>query len=407
MQIRYSFALGFQSQIRVSRLYSPISSSQLCTNHYVWNYPTLGYKTLLLPSTHDVPTGFYEFNFHFKSIPGVTSFPIVSKTFGQRNRNLVADWKSGELRITFKRKVNRIELGFLVESKSVFQIIVYNSEGTYYPQTVSGSFPGWKDIYFDANGATGLTLKGKEINLFHLAVWICSEVEATPWQEIKLTCGCGVPLISSTKPAPNVIEQISPAIDVVKIDCRLALGGGSPKPFKRDDILELSDLFLSVFPGRNTTVPHGWTLFETETTIDPDEGAAGEETTAEVSIYDYLLAQSLYVPVGKVLDLYYVDKPQNPDTYFDYRIETMWPEWNMRQLDREITFDTFEIGQRFDNLFAIDDLYFLDAEFTARKLWRSFPMIWLEQFWVWLSAIRRRSPFSGSYTLYPKCNSGY
>ena len=74
-----------------------------------------------------------------------------------------------------------------------------------------------------------------------------------------------------------------------------------------------------------------------------------------------LLAQSLYVPVGKVLDLYYVDKPQNPDIYFDYRIETMWPEWNMRQLDHEITFDTFEIGQRFDNLFAIDDLYFLDA----------------------------------------------
>ena len=44
-------------------------------------------------------------------------------------------------------------------------------------------------------------------------------------------------------------------------------------------------------------MPHGWTLFETETTKDPNEGEAGEET--EVSIYDYLLAQSLYVPVGK------------------------------------------------------------------------------------------------------------
>jgi hypothetical protein len=39
----------------------------------------------------------------------------------------------------------------------------------------------------------------------------------------------------------------------------------------------------------------------------------------------------------------------------------MWPEWNMRRLDCAITFDTFEIGQRFDNLFPIDNLYFLDA----------------------------------------------
>ena len=180
IHLRWAFnhKLGFPDCIRLFRRPSFV------LNHYVWDYLTLGYKTLALPSTHDVPTGIYEFDFHFESIPGVTSFPIVSKTFGQQTHYVVYI-KDKELRSTFKRKVNRIELGFLVESKSGFQIIVADSEGTYYPKTVSGSFPGWKDIYFDANGATSLTLKGNEINLFHLAVWICSEVEANPWQEIK------------------------------------------------------------------------------------------------------------------------------------------------------------------------------------------------------------------------------
>jgi hypothetical protein len=264
--------LGFPNCIRLFRRPSYLQ------NHYVWDYLTQGNKTLDLPSTNEIINGVREFDFHFESAPGVTSFPIVSKT--------------------------------------------------------------------------GVTLTGKEINLSHLAVWICSDVEANPWNEIKLTCGCGAPLIPSVKPAPNIIEGIAPAVDAAKIDCRLGLGGGSPPPFTRDDILEISALLLSVFQ-EGATMPVGWTFFETET-------AEGEATT-EVSIYDYLLAQSLYVPVGKALDLYYVDKPPDPAIYFDYRIETMWPEWNMRQLDHEITFDAFEIGQRFDNLFAIEDLYFLDA----------------------------------------------
>ena len=355
IHVRWAFnhKLGFPDCIRLFRRPSFLQ------NHYVWGYLAQGYNALFLPSTHEVLTGVYDFDFHFESTAGVNSFPIVLKTFGPKSEDVVYI-KDGELRITFKMPVNRIELGFLVTPESRFQIIVDDSGESYYPQTVLGSFPGWKDIYFDANGATGLTLRGQEINLFHLAVWICSEVEANPWQEIKLTCGCGVPLIPATKPLPNEIEKITPVTDVARIDCRLALGGGSPLPFTRDDILELSELFLSIF-HEGVTVPHGWTLFETETTGDPDKDETGEEATAEVSIYDYLLAQSLYVPVGKVLDLYYVDKPQNPDIYFDYRIETMWPEWNMRQLDYQITFDSYEIGQRFDNLFAIGDLYFLDA----------------------------------------------
>ena len=341
----------------VSRLFRRPSFLQ---NHYVWDYLSQSHKVLSLPSTHDVLTGVYEFDFQFESVLGVNSFPIVAKTLGPHTRDVVYI-KDGEFRVTFKMPVSRIELGFLITPNSSFQIIVDDSRDTYYPQTVLGSFPGWKDIYFDAGGATGLTLRGKEINLFHLAVWICSEVEANPWQEIKLACGCGAPLVPSTKPPPHEIDEIkSYIIDVGKIDCRLKLGGGSPEPFTRADILELSDLLLSIFQ-EGSTVPHGWTLFATETTTNPAEAEASAETAAEVSIYDYLLAQSLYVPVGKVLDLYFVDKPQDPGIYFDYMIECMWPEWNMRQLDCEITFDTFEVGQRFDNLFSIDDLYFLDA----------------------------------------------
>lgn len=352
IHLRWAFnhKLGFPNCIRLLRRPS------FSQNHYVWDYLAQVYQKLFLPSTHEVTTGVYDFDFHFESTPGVDSFPIVSKSFAQRTEDVLYI-KDGELRITFKIPVNRVELGFLIAPASRFQIFVESSGETYYPQTVLGSFPGWKDIYFDANRATGLTLQGREINLFHLAVWICSEIEANPWQEIKLTCGCGPPVIPSTKPLPNEIETISPVIDLAKIDCRLALGEGSPEPFTRDEIVELSELCLAIF-REGVTVPHGWTLFETETTGDPAEG---EEAAAEVSIYDYLLAQSLHVPVARVLDLYYVDKPQNPNIYFDYRIETGWTEWNMRQLDGQITFDTFEIGQRFDNLFAIDNLYFLDA----------------------------------------------
>ena len=184
IHLRWAFnhKLGFPNCIRLFRRPSYLP------NHYVWGYLTQGNKSLALPSTYEVTNGVHQFDFHFESAPGVTSFPIVSKTFGMQIADVVYI-KGGELRITFKMPVNRIELGFLVASKSVFQIIVNDSEGAYYPQTVSGSFPGWKDIYFDAGGATGVTLTGKEINLSHLAVWICSDVEANPWNEIKLTCG--------------------------------------------------------------------------------------------------------------------------------------------------------------------------------------------------------------------------
>src|SRR5687768_6876625 len=347
IHLRWAFnhKLGFPDCIH---LFRRPSFSQ---NHYVWNYLAQPFTSLPLPSTHEVLNGVFEFEFGFSSVPAVNSFPIVSKTFDAQTNDVLVI-KDGELHITFSVPVNRIELGFLVVPESSFQIIVDEAGESYFPQSVYGSHPGWKDIYFDAPGATGLTLIGKEINLFHLAVWICSEVEANPWQEIKLTCGCGVPIIPSTTPAPNMIGKVPPVIDVAKIDCRLNLGGGTPAPFARDEILEISDLFLSIFQ-EGSTVPHGWTLFET--------GEAGEETTTEVSIYEYLLAQCLYVPVAKVFDLYFVDKPQNPNIYFDYKIETLWPEWNLRQLDQQITFEAFELGQRFDNLFRIDDLFFLDA----------------------------------------------
>ena len=349
IHLRWAFnhKLGFPDCIR---LFRRPSFSQ---NHYVWNYLAQAFKTLFIPSTHEVTNGVHEFEFGFESVPGINSYPIVAKTFDVQTNDVVYI-KDGELRISFSMPVSRIELGFLIPSttpSSNFQIIVDGSAGSYFPQSVFGSFPGWKDIYFDAPGSTGLTLRGKEINLFHLAVWICSEVEANPWQEIKLMCGCGVPLIPSTKPAPHVIDKVAPVIDVPKIDCRLGPGGGSPAPFTRNDILEISDLFLNIFQ-EGSTVPHGWTLF------DPDKG---EEATAEVSIYDYLLAQCMYVPVAKAFDLYFVDKPQNPNLYFDYKIETGWPEWNLRQLDQQITFEALELGQRFDNLFRIGDLFFLDA----------------------------------------------
>lgn len=347
IHLRWAFnhKLGFPDCVRLFRRPS------FTQNHYVWNYLATAFTSLPIPSTHEVVNGILEFEFGFASVTGINSFPIVSKAFdGQVNDVLYI--KDGELHISFSVPVSRIELGFLVVPASNFQIIVDDAQGGYFPQSVFGSFPGWKDIYFDAPGATGVTLRGKEINLFHLAVWICSEVEAVQWTEIKIPCGCGVPLIPSTTPAPHMIDQVFPVVDVPRIDCRLNLGGGTPAPFTRDDILEIADLFLSIFE-EGSTLPHGWTLFESD--------ESGEETTAEVSIYDYLLAQSLHVPVAKVFDLYFVDKPQNQNVYFDYKIETSWPEWNLRQLDQQITFEAFELGQRFDNLFRIGDLFFLDA----------------------------------------------
>src|SRR3990172_4544095 len=125
----FNYKLGFPDCIRLFRRPSFIQ------NHYVWDYLTKGYNALPLPSTHEIQTGVYEVDFFFESLPGVDFFPIVSKTFGPVTRDVVYI-KDGELHINFSMAVNRIELGFLVEPKSKFQIIVDDPEGSYYPQTV-------------------------------------------------------------------------------------------------------------------------------------------------------------------------------------------------------------------------------------------------------------------------------
>lgn len=338
-------------------------------NHYVWEIESE--KKPDDPILYEVYSiqGIYDVKFQFFPLGGIGR-KILTKVIHGNTERKVAFIPKGGIEVQFSRPVDRIELGLLIRQESRFDITVLYGEAHTYPQSVLGTYEGWKDIYFDVEGATGMIISGEEILLSALNVWICSPVEARPWEEIKLDCGCGLPITLRDKATPLTVSEITPKIDHDIIECRLSTTKGTKKnksvsSVSSSNIQKLASLLKEIF-AEGISRPHGWTTFEA-TRKEKRRNPSGQ--TTQVAIYDMLLAQCLHVPIAKVFDMYYVDHPPESHIYYDYRIETIWPEWNMRKLDKQISFDQLELGQKISSRFILEGLYFhhpKDAEVVSQ-----------------------------------------
>ena len=268
-----------------------------------------------------------------------------------------------DLYIDLSREVSRIELGFLISEKSDFKIKVYSTKHIYFILRIKGTDPGWKDVYFDVEKVNRIELLGTGIQLAFLGVWLCRDIhDDNPWQEIKKDCDCGLPLTAHEKLKIDLIEENFPDVEEKIIDCRLAKKVSSKNKndkVSRDSLVKISSI-LSGIAHEGAAVPHGWTLFQSEEEVDSESG----NIDASVSVYDYLIAQTVHVPVAKIFDLYFVDQPPENDNseYYDYKIEASWPNWNMRKLDHQISFDHLETEQHFDTHYRINELIFYKTE---------------------------------------------
>ncbi len=354
--LRWAFnhKLGFPECARLFRRRSYLQ------NHFTLTFPEEDDNPgpLIFPSKSQLYTdiiGYSEtIGVEFES--SQKSAEYVFAAYGSRRR-YVLNIKTN-LTISLARPVSRIELGFVVTGNSNFQIFVDSEKHRYFPLRISGSDPGWKDVYFDVEEADRIRLIGKGISLFHLGIWLCRDIKDNPWQEIKLDCGCGLPLEEYSKLSVNTKKNKLPGIKEDIIDCRLNsnnLKPGNTELISRDSLTTVAKLLPGI-THEGVQVPHGWTIFTDDTSVDTSEESL--ETT--VSVYDYLLTQTLHVPVARIFDLYFVDHPPRNDNseYYDYKIEASWPHWNMRKLDQQISFDHLEIGQHFNTLYRLDDLLF-------------------------------------------------
>ncbi len=257
----------------------------------------------------------------------------------------------GELTILFSKPVSRIELKFLLEDNSAFKIKALSEDGNYHPYNIEDPVSGLQNISFDAPGTNGLILMGTVIKLVHLAGWIC--VAKGNWERINDYCGCGLPV---NQEGTNYVNDVYPPIigrDLATALCRLGYGNVANSPITILEFLELKAMLLTI-THEGSEVPVGWTLF-------PGDEGEGTTETLEFSKYDFLLAQSLHVFFAKILDLYFVDTDTENNKVYDYKVTAEWPEWNLRRLDHQITFDAYQPDETFFPVLPLDDQVVLYA----------------------------------------------
>ncbi|MCF6154507.1 MAG: hypothetical protein E3K36_04480 [Candidatus Brocadia sp.] len=362
IHLRWAFhdKLGFPACFKLYRRKSDIG------NRYEFQLQDLPNQTLNLPYTQEI-----EHNTDLKirlvsaEINGneVEALTVEEVTpAGGLPINMIPI--NGELRISFSKPVARIELGFLVSRKSRFQIIAQTKDGDYYPHTVFGGTGGFKNISFDAPGTMGIVLRGREINLAALAGWICTV--KGEWKRINELCGCGLPVNQEGTPYVNDVYPPIIGRDLATALCRLGYLNVADSPITAAEFLELKAMLLSMV-DEGSLVPVGWTLF-------PNNEEAATDETMECSKYDFLLAQSLHVFFARILDLYFVDKDTDNDTYYDYKVTAEWPGWNKRRLDHEITFDDYQLHESFFPIQQLDDHVVLYAPKPPQIAESSYPL---------------------------------
>ena len=362
IHLRWSFndKLGFPDCFKLYRRESDLK------NKYVFPVVSAGVQVLTLPYTFQLrQNANFEFRIDSAKIGDqeVDSIALQYETLEDGSTIGVIPI-DGEVTILFSKAVSRIELRFLLDSNSQFKIKTLSEEGVYYPYDVQGNITGLQNISFDASNATGIMLRGTAIKLAYLAGWIC--VEKGDWKRINELCGCGLPV--NQKGTPYTEDAYPPFIgkDLATALCRLGYLRVANSPITAAEFLELKGMLLSMV-DEGALVPVGWTIFPNEDEEDTDE-------TMEFSKYDFLLAQSLHVFFARILDLYFVDKDTNNNTYYDYKITAQWPEWNKRRLDHEITFDDYPILETFFPISTLDDHVVLYAPKKPQIVESSYPL---------------------------------
>ncbi|KAB2835373.1 MAG: hypothetical protein F9K48_04405 [Candidatus Brocadia sp.] len=362
IHLRWSFddKLGFPDCFKLYRRESDIG------NRYEFQLRDIPSQTLKLPYTQeikhntDLKIRLVSAEINGNEVETLTVEEVTPE--GGLPLNMISI--NGELRISFSKPVSRIELRFLLDNNSQFKIKMLSEEGVYYPYNVLGNITGLQNISFDAPNATGIVLRGAAIKLVHLAVWICAE--KGNWKRINDLCGCGLPVNQEGTPYVNDVYPPIIGRDLATALCRLGYLRVTDSPITAAEFLELKAMLLSMV-NEGSLVPVGWTLFPND-----EEGATDE--TMEFSKYDFLLAQSLHVFFARIVDLYFVDKDTDNDTYYDYKITAEWPEWNKRRLDHEITFDDYQLHETFFPIQQLNDHVILYASKPPQIVESSYPL---------------------------------
>lgn len=363
IHLRWSFndKLGFPDCFKLYRRESDLN------NKYVFPiYDDVIPLTLDLPYTYTVHQNeTFKFRIASAIIDGQEADSIRIKHETLEDGSVIRFIQiEGEVTILFSKPVSRIELRFLLDHNSQFRIKTLSDEGVCYPYDVLGSVTGLQNISFDASNATGVVLRGAAIKLVHLAGWVC--VEKGDWERINDLCGCGLPVNQEGTPYVNDVYSPIMGRDLATALCRLGYLSVANSPITAAEFLELKAMLLTMV-DEGSLVPVGWTLF-------PNDEEEATDETMEFSKYDFLLAQSLHVFFARILDLYFVDKDTDNDTYYDYKVTAEWPEWNKRRLDHEITFDDYQLHETFFPIQQLDDHVVLYAPRPPQIVESSYPL---------------------------------
>ncbi len=298
-----------------------------------------------LPKTfhlHQASDFSYTLDFPKRDQPGDNTLTIQTDQLpdGSFSRYLGI---SGELGVGFSQPVNRIEMAFLLQTVSDFEIQVKSVDGNYEPYTVTASSMINKVIAFDVKEATAVLFRGEGIRLASLAAWITQPRDG--WERLNDYCGCGLPVNTDGTPYMDDVYQ-GMGKDLAMALCRMGFRRVQDSPITAAEFLEFK-LMLLTMAGEGTAIPVGWTQFAD---TDNEDG-----TSFGMSKYDFVLMQSMQVYFARMIGMFWVDTTAEAGEYYDYKVTAAWPEWNLRRLTHECAFEKFETGYSFSPVVALDD----------------------------------------------------
>lgn len=351
IHLRWSFddRLGFPDCFKLYRRKTALNS------HYI--FPLHEIET----STIDLP---YSIQLHKTPLFSFTLVSLLTYRIEQSEVEVKTSNKpsgasfqflsfNGDLTIRFSDAVDRITFKFNLTPIANFTINILSEVGKYEPYIIESGEDVLQYISFDTSVATGVRLMGDDIQLVGLEVWIIRPGD--DWERINDYCGCGLPV--DTK-ATSYMQDIYQGMgdDLAMALCRLGARNVQDSPITAVQFLELKGMLLTM-REEGIETPVGWTLF-------PDERAE-DESSLEMSKYDFLLTQSLQVYFAKILGLFWTDTTVNNTDYYDYKITATWPAENKRRLDHELLFDNYDIGQAFTPISSLDENIVMVAPKTS------------------------------------------
>ncbi len=275
---------------------------------------------------------------YFRDGKKLSSVPTTRITLD--NATLYLQPHDGEVRITLSRPVPRIILGFILRPDTAFAVEVEGAR-PYQPLHMGAGKNVPETLEIEGDAIKRIRLIGEQIVLVGLTAWDCVADNGNSWQEIKLNCGCGLP-VEIKKPTNYIGDAYNQIknLDFATVLCRLGIGQTEKAPFTAAAFDEFRQT-LRAIEREGSSVPVGWTRFPS----DADGRSAASDVGLKLAQYDYLLVQSQLAATARALDLAYLDDQVDAAKVYDYRVETSWPDDHKRRLDHILTFEDQEPGQ--------------------------------------------------------------